>query len=237
MTQELMERIDAYLRGELSPAERQALEAELAADDALRVTFEAHRQLLGAIELEGARQTLAAVMAKPLPQVRPLWARATPYLAVAAAICLLMVWAWPRQTPHRSLFETHYSPAPGLPTTLGETDALRQAEGMVAYKRGDYAGALSYWQPLLAQETASDTLRFFAGVAELGQGNAAAAADYLTPLTQKEGSAYQTDAAWYLGLAYLKLGQLPAARTVFQALAADDTYGPGASSLLEELAE
>jgi hypothetical protein len=235
MTQEQMERIDAYLRREMSAAEHSKFEAELATDAKLRSAFEAHQHLLAGIELEGARQTLTAVMT--LAPARPLWRRVAPYLAVAATVLLLLVFFWPRQEKPEALFAEHFAPAPGLPTTLGETDALRQAEGMVAYKRGEYAQALEQWTPLLQNEAVSDTLRFFAGVAELGRGQAAAAEKQLKLLTQSVASPYQAAARWYLALAYVRQGQWAAARVELRALEGNDTYRAQAKALLEQVGE
>ena len=242
MNETLFHEIDAYLADSLSPTEREAFTARLAADPALQAAVAEQAALVAAIEAEGARQVLASVMqAAPVATpVRPLWQRLSPYLAVAATLALLLAGWWLFQGPANqpeALYAAHFQPAPGLPTTLGAAENLAFAEGMVAYKRGTYAEALAYWEPLLRAEAPSDTLRFFAGVATLAQGQPVDARFWLEPLSQGPGP-YQAAAQWYTALAYLQQGQGPAARPYLQALAAGESpYAAQAGALWEALGE
>lgn len=239
MNEDLLHRIDDYLLGELTQEEQAAFEGEMAQDEALREAVEEQRGLIEGIQLDNARRLLDEVMTPESRSViRPLWQRATPYLAVTASVLLLITgWYLLRPPQHERLYAAHFEAAPGLPTTLGLSDDPTFAEGMIAYKQQQYEQALLRWQPLLARDQASDTLQFYLGVAQLGRGAPKEAEPWLQTVVEQPDSPYQPDAQWYLALAYLRQGKQQATREELQALLASEQFGARSRALLGEMKE
>lgn len=238
MNQELMDRIDAYLLDQMSDAARQEFELQLARDEELQAAVDEQRRMMEGIALEGARQTLAEVMSESPGQARtvPLWQRWQLYTLAAAAVALLLVWVWSRPAPPpEQLYAAYFEAAPGLPTTLGATDAPAFAEGMVAYRRGDYAAAIAQWEPLRQDSARSDTLDYYLGISHLAERQFTEAEPLLRAVATNEASPYQTEATWYLALGYLRAGRLDAARVWLDRLPEESSLEERAEKLREEL--
>lgn len=250
MDEKRFEKMENYLLGQLSAEEAATFEQEMAADEAFRQEVEQHKKLIGAIEAEGVRQLLEQIHEEHFAEGNTEKATAKvvdfkPHkwrnvLAIAASVSLLLVAGWwvftQQATPQQKLYANYFDPAEGLPTTLGATDDPRFAEGMVSYKLGNYAEALAFWQPLLETGTANDTLNYFAGVALLAGQQPAQAIERLQPIAQQPQSAYQTDAQWYLALAYLLEGQQATAREMLQELSSGQhTYTQKSREILQKM--
>ena len=237
MNEDLFYRIDDYLLGELNPEEQAAFEQEMAQDEALRQAVEEQQELIAAIQLENARRLLDEVMTPSSRNViKPLWQRAAPYLAVAASVLLLITgWYLLRPPSYERLYAANFEAAPGLPTTLGLTDDPTFAEGMIAYKQQQYEQALLRWQPLIARGETSDTLQFYLGITQLGRGSPEEAAPLLSAVAEQPTSPYQTDAQWYLALAYLRQGKQQAAREWLRGLQTSAQYRDQSQALLQKM--
>jgi len=128
----------AYVDGvaELSPDERRAIEARLAADPAVRAEHAAVRRLLArmrAVPPEGSEPDWSALersireaVGDELP--RPWWRRwtwmAPLATAVAAAVVLLVVWGRPAPSPVRRGLPVLERPAPAAELTDDDSIAL-----------------------------------------------------------------------------------------------------------------
>lgn len=243
MDEHIEDRIEAYLAGQMDPQARSAFEVQLAADPNLQAEVDLHGKLMGAIETEMLRRELRLIHVAQVNEAdtggrriafRPGWKT----LAVAASVALLVGLGWlltPRQPSDEALFAAHFSPAPGLPTTLGLSDSPQFDEGMISYKLGAYAASRTTWQPLIEQQPNNDTLRFFFGASYLAENQTTAAIDYLEPLIGKSGSAWQASAQWYTALAHLRNGEKAKARPLLESLSAvPGDYQERASRLLAE---
>jgi len=251
MDEKLSDKMDNYLKGRLSAAERQAFEAELSANEALRSEFETHKQLVQAVEMEGVQQLLNHLHEKHFAEQvshqagqkgrtvvfrpRRTWAG----LAAAASVALLLAlgWWWQQPASQQALYDQYYSPAIGLPTTLGISDDPQFVEGMISYKLGEYAAALENWRAIQGEKAANDTLQFYQGMAHLAIGEAATALEKLQPLAEPSTeSAWQSQATWYAALAWLKQGEAEKARPLLQRLnESTNPFAEKSGQLLEEL--
>lgn len=153
--------IEAYLRGGLSPAERQAFDAQLATDEAMQSEVSAYRQILTGFEglkeeafAKDVAQWIEEAKAKgednvrPIQtgaKVRPIWQR----LAVAASIALLLglgaTWWGSGQYSNQALSENAYV-APLSSGTMGENPKLKETETQFEnahqlFQAGNYAEA------------------------------------------------------------------------------------------------
>jgi tetratricopeptide (TPR) repeat protein len=154
--------------------------------------------------------------------------------AVAASLALVLVSWWGFQElfqeSHERLFQTYYEADPGLITAMSGTDSYEFERGMVDYKEGKYQEALGFWEPLLDQNPEKDTLLYFLGIANLELGQYALSEDFLIKVASADQSEFQDDALWYLGLIYLKTGEIEKAKQQLTS-----TTRPEAQSILEKL--
>ncbi|MEQ9438256.1 MAG: tetratricopeptide repeat protein [Cyclobacteriaceae bacterium] len=245
------ERIESYLQGTLTPAEREQFEADMRKDETLREEVTLQRQLISSIETESVRQLLENIHEEnfsevpveeeeetPVVPMQPR--RRLPYMAVAASVALLVLagwWFFMQQSPSpESLYAAYFTPAAGLPTTLGYSENTDFAEGMVSYKMEEYAEAVQWWQPLLQADPTNDTLNYYLGVASLANEQAPEAIDYLTQVIETSSSVYNADAQWYLALAYLQNNEVEPAKALLTELSQrEGAYREQSRELLEEL--
>ena len=237
MDELLFEKIEEYLQGTLTSAERERFEVEMNENEELREEVALQKQLMSSIETESVRQLLEQIHAENFERETPVVSirhrRAHSFIAVAASLALLILSGWwyidSRATQPASLYATYFSPAAGLPTTLSYTNNGRFSEGMISYKLEEYAEAREWWQPLLQADPANDTLNFYMGVAALADEQTEGAIHYLSKVTEENNSVYYTDARWYLALAYLLNEKEEKARTLLQGLSEQDNPYRGRS--------
>ena len=245
MDEKLFETMENYINGRMTAEEQQSFERELSSNSELREEVEMHRQLVSSIETESVRQMLEQIHDEnfareetPLVSMRSR-SRYFP-LAIAASIALLILAGWwvfsLQSSQPEALYAAYFTPAEGLPTTLGYADNAQFAEGMISYKLGAYAEALDYWKPLLSADPANDTLNYYSGLAYLASEQPDQAIAYLDKVVENESSGYNTDARWYLALAYLKNEQTTEAQALLQVLAEEDSpYQEESREVLEKL--
>ena len=134
--------------------------------------------------------------------------------AAAAALIIAVGSIWFFSTPqNEKLYTKHFKPDPGLPTTMSSTDNFEFYDGMVSYKHGDYDIAIEKWKTLNETNPENDTLNYFLGVAFLANKNVPDAIPYLENAADAEDNfAFLNDAYYYLGLAYMKEGNIELAK-------------------------
>ena len=244
MDEKLIEKMEDYIHGNLSVAEREQFETEMATDEQLRQEVELHRQLISSVETESLRQLLDQIHEKNFEAETKIVAmpRRRSYfpMAIAASVALLILagwWVFNLQTSSpESVYAAYFTPAEGLPTTLGYSTNTDFAEGMVSYKLEEYAEALEYWQPLLEADPTNDTLNYYVGVTSLADEQSDSAIDYLTTVVNSEQSSFRTSAQWYLALSYLKSDQREQAKSLLKDLAnRDNPYQSQSSEILQKI--
>lgn len=244
MDEKLFEKMEDYIHGNLSVTEREQFEADMATDEQLREEVELHRQLISSVETESLRQLLDQIHEKNFEsevQVVSMPRRRSFFpMAIAASVALLILagwWIFNLQTSSpESVYAAYFTPAEGLPTTLGYSTNTDFAEGMVSYKLEEYAEALEYWQPLLEVDPTNDTLNYYVGVTFLANEQPDSAIDYLTTVVSGEQSSFRTSAQWYLALAYLKTDQGEQAKPLLEDLAnRNNPYQSQSSEILQKI--
>jgi len=219
ITQEELERIERYLNDTMPDEQRNQFKDQLNTDYEFRLLVDDVKVMLLGIESASLKNNLEQFHDEMVP-VKTLDQQTTSETAarlkktrikmikfMAAAAVIIFVgsfWLESRSNSTDRLFAKHFSPDPGLPTTMGENENFEFYDAMVNYKQGDYPTAISKWQPLLSSEQKNDTLHYFIGVAHLANGNEKEAINYLQKLTDNDSDSFQEETAYYLGLAYLK---------------------------------
>ena len=85
-------------------------------------------------------------------------------------------------------------------------------KAMVAYKEGKYQEAIGSWEKLYQNNPDNDSLNYFLGAAHLANSEAHKAIPYLENVFPQAESSFQQESLWYLGLAYLKSGEVEKAK-------------------------
>lgn len=223
ISQELLETIERYINGSMEQQELNDFNQLLELDDAFKAKVEDIKTMLLGIESQSLKEQLDDYH-KEIPKT----ITQTPNdnkvkllnfnkIAVAAAIIIAVGSIWFFSTPrNEKLYAKYFKPDPGLPTTMSSTDNFDFYDAMVNYKHGDYKMAINKWQILLEKEPENDTLNYFLGVAHLADKDVIDAIPYLErTVKSKDSFALINDAHYYLGLAYLKKGNIGLAKKYF----------------------
>jgi tetratricopeptide (TPR) repeat protein len=218
--EELLEIIERYLNGSLSTQELNDFNQLQELDPEFKIKVEDIKTMLLGIETQSLKEQLDNFhedisnpknKKKVYKKVRFLsWNR----IAAAAAVIIAAGSIWYFSTPqNEKLYSQYFKPDPGLPTTMSSTDNFDFYDAMVKYKHGDYNIAIGKWQVLVEKKPENDTLNYFLGVAHLANKNVIEAIPFLERSVEAEDNfVFLDDAYFYLGLAYLKEGNLELAR-------------------------
>lgn len=216
-TQEIQELIDSYLLGKLNNAQQDSFDERLKADSEFLKMYKEQKAIAGIIEEYNLKKSLDEYHSEIKDEPEKKWL--TPGLFALAASLLLLIgvssWAiFYTGNSSQKLFSENFRPDPGLPTTMGTVSQYEFYYGMVSYKRKEYNEAILRWEPLYAADPKNDTLVYFLGVANLANGNARQAENYLKLANENPESAFFQDILYYLALAYLKENKIEEAKEI-----------------------
>lgn len=223
INQELFERIDRYLSGNMDADTHQAFEAELSVDPELQHEVNLQRQLIAAVELGSLGEetkTSSAGKSKILPVNRfKTWL----YAAAAIVVIAFSYMGWRffklRDAEKADLYATYFYPDPGLPVVMGiDTATYLFNEGMISYKEENYQRAITTWNALPPAAVGSDTLRYFIAMAQLNDGDLTQAAKALNTIIASDNTVYRERAVWYLALIRVKEKDYQAAISLLEQL-------------------
>ncbi len=217
-TLEEQDLFEKYLLGTMEVHEKAALESRLQSEPVLNDKFLEFKRMFSAIEEAGLRSKLqdfhrdwdnnGKVKTFHLRKHRTfLWAAAT----IALLIALGGIWQLFVSNSNEKLFNEYFTPDPGLPTVMGNTDNYDFYEAMVDYKQGNYGAALQKWGDQLPGKMDNDTLNYFIGSAYLANGEADKAIPCFDRVLISDQPSFKNEAAFYLGLAHLKKNEVEAA--------------------------
>jgi tetratricopeptide (TPR) repeat protein len=234
--------VERYFDNELSEGEFAQVNERLKSDVEFRAIFDRERALIRSIRASGLTRDLkllkevergiSAADKGHLRRIQP-W-----YYVAAAAVALFVVaalWMLPNQETPDELFNDYFTPVRNTfsPAFRGD-EAATQPEAFRYYDQGDFATAASLFGEMLAQETDPDVLLLSAN-ANLAVGNTVVAEENLITLI-RDFDEYDTPAKWYLGLCYLKQGNVDKARTVLEELGQREVFYTGqAKELLKKV--
>lgn len=214
ITQEDQELIEHYLEGTLSTEDQLLFDEKKANDPIWNQKIEATRLLIVGINEQLLEEKLADfhthIQSPQENEARVVHTNWSKRMLVAASFILgiaLLSWLLLfRKTTEEQLFAKYYKPDPGLPTLMAVSDNYEFDNAMVNYKMGDYQKAITAWKKLLIINSGNDTLNYFIGSALMAEKKPKEAATFFKPVVDTNNSAFLEEANWYLGLAYLKMG-------------------------------
>lgn len=231
MDQTNFERVEAFILKRMNEQERKAFLREMAEDEALRSEVALQTDLINAIETESMKAALAGMherhFGQEAQQSQPKRVFRLPQgWAIAASVAVLITAGWfllrnPGASTER-LYTQYYATDPGLPTTLSVQSNKTFVEGMIDYKLGETEAAIEQWLPLLRNNPANDTVRYYLGMAYLEGDKAPLAIEQLEQI-HPNNAAFSNRARWYLALALLKNENTTEAVGVLRQLAEKDS--------------
>lgn len=239
ISQEEFERIERFLAGEMPEDERLSFEKEISANETLRQYVAEIRIILQEVATDNLREAMndfheelidsKTPLPLPLSTNRTVWWPWAVAASIALALCLWVLVG--NQNKNEKLFTAYFEPDPGLVTAMGVSEQYEFDRGMVDYKMGQYQSAIDRWEKLLQQKPENDTLNYFLGSSYLAAQESDKAIVYFQTALNTENSLFAEDAWWYLGLTWLRKGNLEKSK---EALLRSSK--PEAKRLLEELA-
>lgn len=140
------------------------------------------------------------------------------WYAIAATLAVLfgVFWMMDHSKASDRIFAKNFKPDIGLPLKMSETNRYGFYEGMLDYKQENYKEAIEKWQILWLINPENDTLNYFLGVANLAEGNAIQASEYLQNQERFQHGIFKEDAAWYAALAKIKKGKFKEAKAFLE---------------------
>jgi len=225
ISQKEFETIEAYINGQLSNENKTAFENRLKNEKDFASKVEDIKVIIVGIESQSLKEQLNSFhdeldinndtysIQYDTKTTTFNWKK----LAIAAVFiigtsCFLIF----NSNSNTRLYSKHFTPDPGLPTTMSSSDDYTFYEAMVNYKQGDYKTAISKWETLQKTKPNNDTLNYFIGVAHMANKNEDVAISFLENASKNSGFPLISDAYHYLGLAYLKANKLDKAKENLQ---------------------
>lgn len=214
----LMER---YLNGDLSGEELLAFEKQLKEDKTLQQRLKTLGNLKEGI-VQAGRKDLHSEIKQweenelPIARTIPIWKRSwTMGIAAVLVIGITAIMLWPQSENSNELFKAYFEPYPNviMPTVRGgevnEPSTVQKAYR--AYDEGNYTEAVQFFENL---EVKDDGSLFYLGNSYLAIHETENAIQVLEKLVNEQ-SQFDEEAKWFLGLAYLKIGDNAMARDTF----------------------
>lgn len=220
----MSDKIQAYIDGDLPEDEKQAFEQELASDEALRAEVELYQKMKFAIRAEGMKSALESMHFETTAtqdshqstdnfkkkNIKPwIWVAALSILAVLAWFLLKQEekkQAEPeKKIPVHLQYAQDIKSLEGLPVTLSATtNNYDFNEGMVHYRRKDFAQAVTYFTRASENGISSDTLQIYLANALLATDRDEEAKVLLDYIAENQSGPYYETSLWYLTKYYLK---------------------------------
>ncbi|MEO0469472.1 MAG: hypothetical protein AAF206_07630 [Bacteroidota bacterium] len=216
-----LSKIQAYLNGSLSPAEKAAVEERMRSDANFMAELSAEVALRSGrrMELEAAVQQIDFAEAPKLGRRRALT------IAVSAAAAVILLWLLWRgldvRSPQDRFFEQYFTPFPNLNSVLApDQDAYDAAFAL--YDEKDFEAAIAAFgdleglNPVEQQEVA-----FYTAVSYLALRDVAEAKPMLARIRLEANNKYAAEAQYYLVLAHVLAGEWDDASALLRETVAD----------------
>ena len=226
LDQPTFERIERYLLGEMTIAEKTQFELEIANNEALQNEVKLQRQMIAGIQVQSvdlqdttSEEYARGLARKSFDNSRKIHRLIVPLLGIAAGIVLVAVVGYFWMNSNQDLYAKYYEADPGLPTIMGVADNYEFQDAMVDYKMEDYQKAKEKWQKLTERNSSNDTLNYYIAMADLNLNNFEKSAQSLNQISTK--SSFYADALWYQALIAIHEKDYDLAREKLETLDSD----------------
>jgi tetratricopeptide (TPR) repeat protein len=235
--------LDRYFDDQLSPQERQTVEARVLTEPELGADFALRQQQMLWLQQEPRRQAMLAQTADlgaqyfgeeeavaPAP-IRVTWTRRL--LAAAAAVALLAVAVWVFRGAEKPTYAGYVQHAPLQLIQRGAAENTAVAAEN-AFNAGRYAEALPLLQNLRNAQPDNQVLQLYEGICYLEM-NRNAEAMVVFQAIANGNSALKGEGVWYLALSHWKNGDITTCKQVLQQIQVGSDRYNQAQQLLSDL--
>jgi len=239
--------IQSYLDRSLSGTEKEKLEKRLKEEPLLKTMYLELQQLISGIRYSHLRQKLEQLrtLEATLPEIKQdqqngkqiFLQRYWKPLAAAACISILVVTSIfiNRSEDPAELYAAYFEPYPNIfePITRGETDANKRTSAFQAYEAKDYVQAASLFNELLKEKKEASVLLLLGNANLMLDKTKEARNNFITLINDVDE--FDTQGKWYLGLSYLKEGDVKSAQLIMRELSNSEySYAGKAKELLKK---
>jgi len=210
ISQEVFERIDAFLSNRMNAAEKAEMERDMAADSDLYSEVKLQKELKRAVELGALKEVLHSIDDQNRQRTstpsdaqprRYWWAMAASFVALVG----MGIWILGKpEAKHERIFAEYAYTDPGLPVPMSTTDQYAFYDAMVDYKNELYPRAIDKWKELLSTKPANDTLLFYIASSYFNEGHFNSAISYFEKVADHPESVFRARSQFYLALAWLQ---------------------------------
>lgn len=218
LKEELIEKVERYLSGELTRKEVKEENDKIPSDDELDEAIDLYNTSKNLIELSGLREDLKSIheeyIAETESEIAEVKSKNTTWMwwtaAVAAMAILLAVFSGVLQNQSPE-FDDYFSAYPDLVSVRGSEGDMGNA--MRYYSLHNYEASLKEFDKLVSDSLNHEVL-FYQAIAALAIDRYKLAQSNLEKLMGSKNNTYWQQTKWYLGLAYWKAGQIEKAKEV-----------------------
>ncbi|MBL0682112.1 hypothetical protein JJQ60_01145 [Aquimarina mytili] len=244
MTQELSEKIEAYIQGMLSGTELADFENMILENPELNKRVNIQKELWATLKNQKSldfRKKLITIN-QELKNEADTNKKSTfsTYWKIAASFLVLIgmsTFLWLNHNPEEELFAAYYAPYPIGDIKRGADTATDDFKEIVLdYKRKEYIKVIPALERYVQQKPDNEQLKLCLGNSYLNT-NQLAKAETLFQNFSSE-SKYYSDAKWFLSLTYLKMKEEDQTTLLLKELISfDNIYKQNAAKLLQEIEE
>ncbi|MGK7397261.1 MAG: tetratricopeptide repeat protein [Candidatus Cyclobacteriaceae bacterium M3_2C_046] len=246
---QLIDKIERYLNGEMDRSEKETFEAALQNDKSLAESVTLHQETMHGINQFFAHQLKQSLQKaeKDLadqPDDQRLGGRGKKMywwmgLAASLLVGIVLIFLFNQKPVHQEIFATYYRPYLNLVSPLersGESAEEFNQDPFKLYESGDFEQAIDLFEKLKNEGTVGNEHLFYLGLSYLETDQVDEAVENLLLVAQRNEGFLANPSQWYLALAYVKAEQLQAAQEAFEELAGySNEYQDQAKEILERL--
>lgn len=234
-----LDELIAYSEGNLSTIEREKLDRHAAhcslCSDAIDgvITFsdkENIRPIIKAIQNEIHHR---AVLHASKKQNWKIYYAAAAILILAVSLSLFLL---QQKSTTENLFSQYFKPYPNtIPLVRGEDAHDKFKMAMSEYEFENFARANRILEEILRTDPDQPIAHFYAGITALCLNRTDDAITHLQQVIKNDNNEFIEHAQWYLGLAFLKNGDVEQAKSIFNSIAKNDLYKFQSIEILKDL--
>lgn len=239
LKEELIEKVERYLSGELTRKEVKEENNKTPSDVELDEAIELFNTSKNLIELSGLKEDLKSIHEEYIAETESeeqeeegqktawMW-----WTAAVAAIALLIAVFSGVLNDKSPEFEDYFKPYPDLLSMRGNEGSMSAA--MRFYTLRDYEAAIKEFNKLVADSISHEVL-FYQAIAALAIERYPLAETNFEKLLTADDNQYWQQTKWFLGLTYWQSGKIEEARELLAKIGVDEDQYEAAQELLEEL--
>ena len=206
-----IEKIEKFLRDQLTSGEKEAFENEIDSDENLKEAVSDLSKVLKGMENSSIREEIRSIHERKsqMPNTKSRRVELNWFYRVAAAFLLLaVVWYFTSLSEsNQELYANYFSPYPDAISLRGEgTEEISKA--MKLYAGGSYSEAAVLLSAVEKESLYFEDTRFYLAICLLASDETSESITILAQLEKQQQSRFLPQIRWYLALAYLKNDEL-----------------------------